>query len=55
MFLHAAALELPLEWPTSRTVHIQAPVEPAGWAHFFEATEPIRTPDGWPSAADLIQ
>ena len=54
MFLHAAALELPLEWPTTRTVEVQAPIGPFGWEHMFEAREPMRTPLGWPNAGDLV-
>lgn len=53
-FLHAAALELPLEWPTASTESIEAAIEPSSWSHFFEAQEEWRTPEGWPTALDVL-
>ena len=62
MFLHAAALELPLELPPHRPhapVRIEAPLEP-GWARCFAPAgvgatttlgEAARSPEGWPGAA----
>ena len=57
-FLHAAALELPLRWggadASPQLVQLEAPLSPTRWAHAFEATEPMRSPEGWPSAAEAL-
>ena len=51
MFLHAAALELPLE--RSDPLRVADPLQPHGWSHVFESGGSIRLPDGW-SSEDLL-
>ena len=51
MFLHAAALELPLE--RSDPLRVADPLQPHGWAHVFESGGSIHLPDGWTSE-DLL-
>ncbi len=64
-FLHAAALELPRQGgpgpkgaaaraaaaADATVVRVEAPLEPAGWEHAFEASEEPRDPPGWEGAA----
>lgn len=53
MFLHAAALELPLDHGPH--VRALAPLVPAGWGDVFEAREPPRDPpEGWEGAANAL-
>lgn len=56
MFLHAAALELPVIGlgRDGSPVRALAPLSPHGWRHAFEPTEPVRSPAGWPDAARLL-
>jgi hypothetical protein len=51
MFLHAAALELPLE--RSDPLRVADPLQPHGWSHVFESGGSIHLPDGW-SSEDLL-
>ena len=51
MFLHAAALELPLE--RSDPLRVADPLQPHGWSHVFESGGSIHLPDGWRSE-DLL-
>jgi len=51
MFLHAAALELPLE--RSDPLRVADPLQPHGWSHVFESGGSIHLPDGW-SSDDLL-
>jgi hypothetical protein len=51
MFLHAAALELPLE--RSDPLRVADPLQPHGWSHVFESGGSIHLPDGWSSEALL--
>jgi len=51
MFLHAAALELPLE--RSDPLRVADPLQPHGWSHVFESGGSIHLPDGW-SSKDLL-
>ena len=51
MFLHAAALELPLE--RSDPLRVADPLQPHGWSHVFESGGSIRLPDEW-SSEDLL-
>ena len=57
-FLHAAALELPLRLggkdASPELLQLEAPLSPISWAHAFEPTEPIRNPEGWPSAVEEL-
>lgn len=55
MFLHAAALELPLALPPVHSPDAPLSVEaPLTWGHVFEAEEPTRCPEGWPHASALL-
>lgn len=57
MFLHAAALELPLEsaaYQPDAPVRVEAPLVPAGWADVFELDDTVSSPEGWPGAAERL-
>lgn len=58
MFLHAAALEMPLQLDGDeappRKVRCQAPLGEGGWAHVFDAQEPLRLPEEWADAETVL-
>ena len=58
MFLHAAALELPLavddDDAPPRTVRCETPLGEHGWAHVFDAHEAVRLPGPWADAAEAL-
>lgn len=55
MFLHAAALRLPLdELHVDEPLYMEAPLQPVGWANAFEPTEPLRLPEMLPDAGRLV-
>lgn len=53
MFLHAAALELPVRGLglDGTSVVAAAPLSPQGWGDAFQPSEPVRSPAEWPDAA----
>lgn len=58
MFLHAAALELPLSLAPhdpDLPLRMEAPLHPTGWADVFEPLdEDMRSPKAWPGAAERL-
>ena len=61
MFLHAAALELPLSrsgltpgYSEETPIRASAPLAPLGWKESFLPLQPVCDPEGWPGAARVL-